>query len=118
MEKNIANLSLNTLIRECSKNPEDARRHYEYFEYINRERIHEVFAYKKFNDDFIDNVSAYNTGDYIIGVIRPCYNEFIAKIMLLLNLKPIKKVRDDDNLTKALNARLEVLKYITSEFEL
>ena len=118
MEKNIANLSLNTLIRECSKNPEDARRHYEYFDYINRERIHEVFAYKKFNDDFIDNVSAYNTGDYIIGVIRPCYNEFIAKIMLLLNLKPIKKVRDDDNLTKALNERLEVLKNITSEFEL
>jgi hypothetical protein len=38
MERAIANLSLNTLIRECSKNPQEARNHYGYFDAINRER--------------------------------------------------------------------------------
>ena len=49
MERAIANLSLNTLIRECSKNPQDAKKHYLFFDSVNRERIHEVFSYKKFN---------------------------------------------------------------------
>lgn len=118
MEKIIANLSLNTLIRECSLNPQDARKHYEYFDLVNRERIHKVFSYKKFNDDFIDNVSVYNNGEYQIGVIRPCYDEFITKLMLLLNIKPVKGIKDDENLTKILNERLEVLKNITSEYDL
>lgn len=118
MEKSIANLSLNTLIRECSLNPQEARKHYAYFDYINRERIHEVFAYKKFNDDFIDNVAVYNTGEYQIGVIRPCYEEFVTKLMLLLNVKPISRIKDDETLTEKLNERLEVLKNITSEIDL
>ena len=85
MEREIANLSLHTLIRECSKDPQEARKHYSYFEMVNRSRIHEVFAYKKFNDDFIDNLTVYNNGEYLIGRIRPCYDEFIAKLMIIKN---------------------------------
>ena len=118
MERVIANLSLNTLIRECSKNPEEARKHYAYFDAVNRERIHDVFAYKKFNDDFIDTVAVHNTGEHQIGVIRPSYNEFLEKIMLILNVNPKEKYNDDENLTKILLERLEVLKNITSEIEL
>ena len=87
MERAIANLSLNTLIRECSKNPQEARNLYGFFDSINRERIHEAFSYKKFNDDFIDNVTCYNDGKYQIGVIRPCYEEFLCKLVILLNVK-------------------------------
>ena len=118
MEREIANLSLHTLIRECSKDPQEARKHYSYFEMVNRSRIHEVFAYKKFNDDFIDNLTVYNNGEYLIGRIRPCYDEFIAKLMIILNIKPLDKVADDDSLTRILLERVEVLKGITSEIEL
>ena len=118
MEREIANLSLHTLIRECSKDPQEARKHYSYFEMVNRSRIHEVFAYKKFNDDFIDNLTVYNNGEYLIGRIRPCYDEFIAKLMIILNVKPLGKVADDDSLTRILLERVEVLKSITSEIEL
>ena len=118
MERAIANLSLNTLIRECSKNPQDARNHYVYFDAINRERIHEVFSYKKFNDDFIDNVTCYNNGKYQIGVIRPCYEEFICKLIILLNVKITNPLVDNEDLTKKLYERLEVLKGITTETEL
>ena len=102
MERAIANLSLNTLIRECSKNPQDARKIYGFFDSINRERIHEVFSYKKFNDDFIDNVTCYNDGKYQIGVIRPCYEEFLCKLIILLNVKITKPLIDNDDLTKKL----------------
>lgn len=118
MEREIANLSLHTLIRECSKDPQEARKHYSYFDMVNRRRIHEVFAYKKFNDDFIDNLTVFNTGEYPIGIIRPCYDEFIAKLMIILNIKPLDKVADDDSLTRILLERVEVLKGITSEIEL
>ena len=118
MERAIANLSLNTLIRECSKNPQEARRHYGYFGFVNREKIHEIFSYKKFNDDFIDNVSCYNDGKYQIGVIRPCYEEFLCKLLLLLNVKTDSATEDNEELTKKLYERLEVLKSITSEIEL
>lgn len=118
MERAIANLSLNTLIRECSKNPQEARNLYGFFDSINRERIHEAFSYKKFNDDFIDNVTCYNDGKYQIGVIRPCYEEFLCKLILLLNVKVTKPLIDNDDLTKKLYERLEVLKSITSEAEL
>ena len=118
MERAIANLSLNTLIRECSKNPQEARNLYGFFDSINRERIHEAFSYKKFNDDFIDNVTCYNDGKYQIGVIRPCYEEFLCKLILLLNVKVTKPLIDNDDLTKKLYERLEVLKSITSEIEL
>ena len=119
MEKSIATLSLNTLIRECSQKPEDARKHYAYFDFVNRERIHEVFAYKKFNDDFIDNVSVYNNGEHQIGVLRPCYEEFLVKIMMLLNIRPIEKnIKDDEELTKKLLEQVEKLRNVTSEEEL
>ena len=118
MERAIANLSLNTLIRECSKNPQEARNLYGFFDSINRERIHEAFSYKKFNDDFIDNVTCYNDGKYQIGVIRPCYEEFLCKLVILLNVKVTKPLIDNDDLTKKLYERLEVLKSITSEIEL
>lgn len=118
MERAIANLSLNTLIRECSKNPQEARRHYGYFGFVNREKIHEIFSYKKFNDDFIDNVSCYNDGKYQIGVIRPCYEEFLCKLLLLLNVKTDSATEDNEELTKKLYERLEVLKNVSSEAEL
>ena len=93
MEREIANLSLHTLIRECSKDPQEARKHYSYFEMVNRSRIHEVFAYKKFNDDFIDNLTVYNNGEYLIGRIRPCYDEFIAKLIRHIPNRNFKMIR-------------------------
>lgn len=118
MERAIANLSLNTLIRECSKNPQEARNHYGYFVAINRERIHDVFSYKKFNDDFIDNVTCYNDGKYQIGVIRPCYEEFLYKLIILLNLKVKTPIVDNEELTRKLYERINVLKNVSSEAEL
>lgn len=110
--ENTVDISLNTLIRECRTTrilPEDL---FMMFRSTNRENIHEVFKYKKFNDDFTDKLSCFNDGSFIVGYIKPSYNEFLDKLLTILNIKHNSKTKDDENLTKKMLDRIEVLKGI------
>ena len=115
MEEKAVDLSLETLIRECSLNPVLGREHFYYFSLRNRENIHEIFKYKKFNDDFTDKLSVYRRDDYIIGMIRPSYEEFLKKIITLLNAKVQPRQKDDEKLTEILLKRVQVLSEIQSK---
>lgn len=109
-------ISLQTLLRECLIKKELERDFYYSFRLANRKNINEIFKYKKFNEDFTDRLACYNTGENIVGIIRPSYSEFLEKLQIYLNVKPTTK--DDDNLTKKLLERVEVLKNIKTEKEL
>ena len=118
MEEKTVSLSLGMILRECSLNPNLMMDHYYYFALKNRENIHDVFRYKKFNDDFISHLDCFNNGDYLVGMIRPSYDEFLEKLVRLLNVNIKGKIVDNDSLTKILLERVEKLKTISTEAEL
>ncbi len=118
MEEKTVSLSLGTILRECSLNPNLMMDHFYYFSLKNRENIHEIFRYKKFNDDFISHVDCFNSGEHLVGMIRPSYDEFLNKLVRLLNVNIKGKIVDDDALTKVLLQRVELLKQITTEAQL
>ena len=118
MEKKTVSISLGTLIRECSLNPNLAMDYFYYFALKNRENIHEIFKYKKFNDDFVSQLDCFNDGQNIIGMIRPSYDEFLEKLLRLLNVPNKGQIKDDDELTKRLMSQVEKLKQVSSYQEL
>ena len=118
MEEKTVDLSLMTLIRECAIRPELGQDIFYDFCFANRENIHEVFKYKKFNEDFTSRVSCYRKDGQLIGTIRPCYEEFLEKLVYILNIPVRGKIKDNDDLTKTMLERLEVLKSISTENEL
>lgn len=118
MEEKTVSLSLKTILRECSLNPNLFLDEFYHIGLKNRENIHSVFKYRKFNDDFVERVDCFNDGSNPIGMIRPSYDEFLTRLVILLNL-PIKgKIVDDEHLTELLLQRVEVLKHISSYREL
>ena len=114
----LANLSLQTLIRECSLHKISDYDLYQNLALMNRENIHQVFRYRKFRYDFVDFVTNYTNGEYIVGNIRPSYDDFLYHIVSFLNLREPGKIEDDSNLTEKLYDRVKRLKSIQSEFEL
>ena len=118
MEEKTVNISLNTLLRECLIDKNLSTDVFYMFTLANRENIHEVFKYKKFNDDFTDRLSCYRKDDQLIGIVRPCYDEFLEKLVHILNVPIRGKIKDNDDLTNNMLQRIEVLKSIRSEYEL
>lgn len=118
MDTKTVSLSLGTIIRECSKNPNLMQEHFYYFSLKNRENYHQVFKYKKFNDDFVQRLDCYNDGSYIVGTLRPSYDEFLEKLLVLLNIPRPKELKDDEDLTKKLLLQVERLRSVRSEQEL
>jgi len=120
MEKNIpmANLSLETIIRECRLPNRPKEDLFLDISLKNREFIHEIFKYKKFNYDFTDWVTCYNDGEHIIGFIRPSYDDFLRKIMLFLGASTKDRIQDNEELTQKLLNRVERLKQVRTESEL
>ena len=118
MDKEVktVDISLDTIIRECSLNKDLSFEHYIYFNLSNRELIHEIFKYKKFNNDFTNKISCYSTSSSIIGRIRPSYDYFLSELIKIMNLK--YDGGDDELLTKRLLERLDILTNIKNEKEL
>ena len=114
----MANISLHTLIRECSLKNKNEYQLYNGFSLGNRYNIHKVFKYQKFNYDFTDYLAIYNDGEHIIGNIRASYDDFLYNVSKFLNV-PIKgKMNDNEELTKKWLERIEKLKTINRESEL
>lgn len=91
-----------------------------HFNLANREMVHEVFGYQKFQDDFADNIRyVYNTNDKsFIGTFKPSYDEFIRTIIRTLNLKSNKSFIDNEELTKLLLERVDLLSGLQDRKEL
>lgn len=123
MEKEIKRptleISTRKLIDECAKDKRQAEALFNTFRSINTKNVHDIFKYRKFGDDFTSRLSCFNEdGEYILGTIRPNYNEFIIKVCRFLELDITSDFVDDENLTKRLLERVERLKQVTSEQEL
>lgn len=122
MEKNIGlcNVPLHILIKQCSLGKKTPEEIYNDLSLMNRELIHKVFAYRKFNYDFADHMSTYTNGKDLITNIRPCYEDFLYSLLKFLDIhgKPTDKVIDNEDLTKVMKDRVEVLKGIKTETEL
>lgn len=87
------------------------------FNTANKENIHKIFKYQKFNDNFTDYLTIYNNSEDIVGIIKPSYDEFLNKLIQLLNIKN-NNSEDNYQLTKLLNERIAILKNITTIKEL
>lgn len=89
-----------------------------HYKLTNRELVHEVFGYQKFQDDFDINIRYTNDGKNFIGTFRPSYTEYIKSIIKTLNLKLPKGIRDDDNLTNLLLDKVEILRTVQNSADL
>ena len=118
MEEKTITLSLKTLIRECALDNNLDFEHQSYFSLKNRENVHEVFRYQKFNEDFCDTLVCYRTEKDLVGFVRPSYEEFLKKIARYLNIELEEEIKDEEELTKRLLERVKTLSKISSEQEL
>ena len=110
------NISLKTLLQECAKNKDLQEDMFFDFRLMSREHVHQVFKYKKFNDDFTDFLTCYNDGSSVVGYVRASYDEFLEKLMIILGVEGHHK--DDEELTFECEKRIARLRQITSEGEL
>lgn len=120
MKKNIptVELSMDTLIRECSLKNKTDEEYFYTFSYAIRKKIEEVFKYHKFHDDFSDSLTCYHDGENIIGYIRPSYHNFLTKLLSFLNMEEKESKEDDIFLTKEMLQKVLLLKSIQTETEL
>lgn len=118
MKKKTIEFSLKSMIRECSINPKLAFEIFNEISLRNRENIHDVFKYKKFNDDFVSSLAVYCDENQFIGAVKPSYEFFIERLIQLLNVDVnLDKVTDDELTTILLN-RIDFLKKIRRERDL
>ena len=112
----MVNISLKTLLQECAKNKDLQEDMFFDFRLMSREHVHQVFKYKKFNDDFTDFLTCYNDGSNVVGYVRASYDEFLEKLMKILGVEGHHK--DDEELTFELDKRIAHLRQISNEGEL
>ena len=116
--ENKINISLKRVIKECSLNKNLFFDYYYDIALRNRENIHKLFKYKKFNDDFVNSISICLNDDGTIRIINPNYDYFLERLLKLLNIESDFEVTDNDDLTKIMLNRVDILKNIQTESEL
>lgn len=113
MEKGIINLNTKSLIKYCSNGSVADEDLYFKIRMINRRtnsNIHEIFGYRKFDEDFIDKVTVYDTEDLDgLGTIKFSYSEFLLKLFKLLNIPNKPNSMSEEEIREVLIKRLEVL---------
>ncbi len=114
----MAELSIYTLINECRKDNISKDDCYKYFNAKNKENVHKVFGYRKYNYNFTDYVTCYHDGSKIIGYIRPSYDDFLRNLCLFLNIPITGEIVDNEELNTLLMSRLNFLKNIRNVWEL
>ena len=112
------NISIYRLIEGCSLGVKTDMELISDFRRLNRENVHEVFGYRKFNDDFSEHVTVYNDDNSVIGIIKPSYKDFIISISRALGIKSLKGLKDDREFTRLLNDRVKLLESIKTVKEL
>lgn len=109
-------INLIWLLENCTKDKKNVEVIYDSICKCNRENLHKVFLYKLFLNDLSHYVSCYNTGNGIIGYIRPSYEEFLNRVKIDLGVSP--KCSDNDDLTHKLLERVDDLSKIRTETDL
>lgn len=118
MNKKTLDIPLKSLIRECSLNPKLSFEHFNYFALKNRDNIHDIFKYKKFNNDFVSYISVYSDDNHFMGGFIPSYNHYLDQLIKILNANVSSNIKDDEELTRILFERINVLKGIKKESQL
>ena len=115
----MSTISLNTLLRECKKEDISDEVIKQELSAANGTNIHQIFGYRFYEDDLVDTLDVYHDGNYIIGYIIPSYQELLKKVWLfLLKEKVPKHIEDNEELTKRLTERLNLLKNLSLPIEL
>lgn len=105
------------LLVECCANDDRKSKYYRDIYHANNRLVHEIFRYQKFNYDFARQLSCTNTGEEVIGFIGPSYEDFIESVCIFLGVSR-KGIKDENELTKKLNERIELLRSITEKRDL
>lgn len=114
--KPMVNLQVDKLIKYCSNNKISNEELLERIKLLNRDSnsiIHNVFKYRKFNDDFVDRITIYDD-----NTIRFCYDEFLIKLFKYLNIDVKPNSLSEEEIDKLLLERLNVLRSIKHAPEL
>ena len=88
MEKATINLNTKQLIKYCSNGNLSNEELFRKLSLINRKSessVHNVFGYRKFNDDFVDRVTVYVNEDGN-STIKLSYDDFLIKLFKYLNI--------------------------------
>lgn len=118
MKKNILDIPLKMMIRECSLNPNLSFEDFNYFALKNRDNIHDIFKYKKFNNDFVSTIAVYADDNNFADKFMPSYEFFINQLIEILNANVPVNMEDDKKLTKILLQRIDILADIKNEYQL
>ncbi len=112
------NLSMKTLIRECSlhKVPNEVLAKI-YATIVHDQHISPAFKYHRFEYDFADYITLYNNGENVLGSFHPCYDEFLVHTLRSLEIDS-QNIVDDDELTEKMKKQIEKLSRISSERQL
>lgn len=105
------------LLVECCAKDDRKQKYYRDIYHANNRLIHEIFRYQKFNYDFASSLRCTNNSDEIIGYFGPSYDDFLESLCIFLGVKRTN-LEDNDELTKKLNERVELLRNITEKRDL
>ena len=74
----------------------------------NESNVHNVFGYRKFNDDFVDQVTVYCSDDGT-STIKFSYDNFLLKLFKYLNIAEKPNNMTEEEIEKGLNEKLAIL---------
>ena len=111
MEKASININAKQLIKYCSDGSLSNEDLLFKLMLLNRRaqsNVHEVFGYRKFNDDFVERVTVYNDENGK-STIKFSYNDFLIKLFKYLNVKESPLGMTEEEIDSVLNERLIAL---------
>ena len=111
MEKATINLNTRALIKYCSNGSIPDKDILYKLKMINRRNesnVHNVFGYRKFNDDFVDQVTVYCSDDGT-STIKFSYDNFLLKLFKYLNIAEKPNNMTEEEIEKVLNEKLAIL---------
>lgn len=116
MNNNSIEVKLIDLIKTSSKDSKQNRDHYKFFRSVNSSLIHDIFKYRVFNNDFIDNIEISLDEENVFKDIKPSYDFYLRNLISILNLND--NYEDNEELTKKLLERIDKLLSIEKEIDL
>lgn len=114
--KPMVNLQIDKLIEYCSNNKlpkEDLLLKLRLLNRNSNSNVHNIFKYRKFNEDFTDRVTVYDDNK-----IRFSYDDFLIKLFKYLNISIKPNNLSNEEIENLLLERLSVLKNRRSTSEL
>ena len=113
MEKATINLNTRALIKYCSNGSIPDKDILYKLKMINRRNesnVHNVFGYRKFNDDFVDQVTVYCSDDGT-STIKFSYDNFLLKLFIYhIYTRPRSFIKNSFNRSFIFNFKRSIIK--------